>query len=276
MQKQSSKNTYMAREPFNRSPRILLSPPQDIIEMPPIPTKEEAPPATGWWQITIALIMITSLLLVYLVVNHAAFQQVAMLLPLAIMSVLSPVGTIVAGAKKKKTVQQKNRATKRAFKTMLVQIREQLQKYADEQRQIALLSNPAPEMLEARIKERSRLWERRPADPDFLAARAGIGRASSTVTITNVPINSIDPFSEEVRALARDFATINDIPCTIAISKVKSLGVSGARQNVAAFVRSLLCQLACEHSPEDVRFLAILPASQQHDWDWLNDLPYTE
>jgi hypothetical protein len=197
-------------------------------------------------------------------------------LPLAIMSVLSPVGTIVTGAKKKKIVQQKNRAAKRAFKTVLAQIREQLQKYADEQRQIALLSNPAPEMLEARIKERSRLWERRPADPDFLAARVGTGRTPSTVTITNVPTNPIDVAGEEARALARDFTIINDIPCTIAISKVKSLGISGARQNVAAFTRSLLCQLACEHSPEDVRFLAILPASQQHDWDWLNDLPHTE
>jgi DNA segregation ATPase FtsK/SpoIIIE, S-DNA-T family len=276
MQKQSNKNTYMTREPFNRPPRILLSPPQDTIEMPPPPTKEEAPPATGWWQITIALIMITSLLTVYLVVNHAPFQQVAMLLPLALMSVLSPVGTIVTGAKKKKTVLQKNRANRKAYKIILAQIREQLQKYADEQRQIALLSNPAPEMLEGRIKERAHLWERRPADPDFLAARAGVGRAPTTVQITNIPINSIDPGGEEARILAHEFATVDDMPCTIAISKVKSLGVSGARQNVAAFVRSLLCQLACEHSPEDVRFLAILPASQQHDWDWLNDLPHTE
>ncbi|HEV2655250.1 MAG TPA: hypothetical protein VGT82_09830, partial [Ktedonobacteraceae bacterium] len=225
MQKQiSNKNAYMTREPFNRPPRILFSPPQDTIEMPPPPAKEEIPPATGWWQITIALIMITALLTVYLVVNHAPFQQVAMLLPLAIMSVLSPVGTIVTGSKKKKLVQQKNRAAKRIYKTILAQIREQLQKYADEQRQIALLSNPAPEMLETRIKERSRLWERRPADPDFLAARAGIGRAPSTVTITNVPANPIDAASEEARALAREFATISDIPCTIAISKVKSLG----------------------------------------------------
>src|SRR6266487_535740 len=276
MQKQTSKNSYVTREPFNRPPRILLSPPQDTIEIPPPPTKEEIPPSTGWWQITIALIMITSLLTVYLVVNHAPFQQVAMLIPLAIMSVLSPVGSIVAGAKKKKTIQQKNRANKKTYKNILVQIREQLQKYADEQRQIALLSNPAPETLEARIKERSRLWERRPNDPDFLAARVGIGRTPSTVKITNVPVNSIDPASEEARALAHDFVTINNMPCTIAISKVKSLGISGARQNVAAFVRSLLCQIACEHSPEDVRFLAILPTSQQHDWDWLNELPHTE
>jgi hypothetical protein len=37
--------------------------------MHPPTTKEEIPPATGWWQITIALIMITALLTVYLVVT---------------------------------------------------------------------------------------------------------------------------------------------------------------------------------------------------------------
>jgi Winged helix-turn helix len=226
MQKQSSKNPHITREPFNRPPRILISPPQDTIEIPPPPAKEDAPPSTGLWQLTIALIMITSLLTVYLVINHAPIQQVTMLIPLSIMSILSPVGTLVAGMKKKKTTQQKNRANKKAYKQLLAQIREQLQKYADEQRQIALLSAPAPEMLEARIKDRSRLWERRPDDPDFLAARVGIGRLPSSVKINTSQVNAIDPASEDVRSLVRDFATVEDMPCTIAISKVKSLNAS--------------------------------------------------
>jgi len=108
------------------------------------------------------------------------------------------------------------------------------------------------------------------------AARVGIGRLPSSVKINTSQVNAIDPASEDVRSLVRDFATVEDMHCTIAISKVKSLGISGVRQEVAAFARSLLCQIACEHSPEDVRILAILPVSQQHDWDWLNELPHTE
>lgn len=276
MHKQTDRTSLIVREPFNRPPRILLSPPQGDIEIPEPPEREIIPPLTGASQLVIAFLMISSLLFVYIVISHAAVQQIAMILPIAMISILSPLGNIFSGLQKRKTVRHENRVNLKAYRKMLLQLREQMQQHADEQRRVALVSNPIPEALGARIKERTRLWERRPDDPDFLAARVGTRRAPFSMKLTIPSIKKQSPASEEMHTLTRDFATVGDIPCTISLSKMKSLGITGVRQEVAALVRAILCQIATEHSPEDVRILGIFPSSQQHDWNWLNDLPHTE
>src|SRR5450631_885133 len=276
MQKQTDRTSLVVREPFNRPPRILISPPQGDIEIPEPPEREILPPLTGVSQLVISLLMITSLLFVYTAISHASTQQIAMILPIAMISVLSPLGSIFSGLQKRKTIRHENRVNLKAYKKLLVQLREQMQQHADEQRRVALVSNPTPVALGTRIKERTRLWERRPDDPDFLAARVGTRRAPFSMNLTIPSIKKQSPASEAMHALTRDFATIEDIPCTISLSKMKSIGITGVRQEVAALVRAILCQIATEHSPEDVHILGIFPLSQQHDWNWLNDLPHTE
>ena len=88
-------------------------------------------------------------------------------------------------------------------------------------------------------------------------------------------IDVADPLRAEVLQLRSDFAVVQDIPCGIMLPKVKSLGITGKRQDVAALTRALLCQITTHHSPEDVRILGIYPISQRLDWEWMADLPHT-
>jgi DNA segregation ATPase FtsK/SpoIIIE, S-DNA-T family len=276
MQKQPDRTSPVVREPFNRPPRILVSPPQGDIEIPDPPEREKIPPLTGVGQLVIGGVMVTTLLTVYIGINHAPVQQLALLLPLTMMSIMSPVGNIITGLKKRKVLRKKNRVNIKSYKKLLQQLREQLQQYADEQRRAALLANPTPESLGVRIKERTRLWERRPDDPDFLAVRVGTSRVPLSMQLTAPKVSRNNPVSEDVQALVHDFSEIEDVPCTISLFKIKSLGITGVRQEVAALMRAMLCQIAIAHSPEDVRILGIFPLSQQQDWSWLNDLPHTE
>jgi DNA segregation ATPase FtsK/SpoIIIE, S-DNA-T family len=276
MQKQSDRTSPVAREPFNRPPRILISPPQGDIEIPEPPEKEAIPPLTGMPQLVMAAMMITILLTVYIGINHAPAQQIAVLIPMVMMSVMSPLSNIMMGTKKRKEVLRANRISLKAYRKALVQLRTQLEQHAVEQRRVALLANPTPASLAARIKERARLWERRPDDPDFLAVRVGTSFVPFSMNMIVPAVNKSNPAREEVRALTRDFAAIEDVPCTISLYKIKSLGITGVRQEVAALMRAMLCQIAIAHSPEDVRILGIFPFSQQHDWSWLNDLPHTD
>src|SRR5450432_179841 len=158
MQKQPDRTSPVVREPFNRPPRILVSPPQGDIEIPDPPEREKIPPLTGVGQLVIGGVMVTTLLTVYIGINHAPVQQLALLLPLTMMSIMSPVGNIITGLKKRKVLRKKNRVNIKSYKKLLLQLREQLQQYADEQRRAALLANPTPESLGVRIKERTRLW----------------------------------------------------------------------------------------------------------------------
>src|SRR5450631_2233723 len=126
MQKQTDRTSLVVREPFNRPPRILISPPQGDIEIPEPPEREILPPLTGVSQLVISLLMITSLLFVYTAISHASTQQIAMILPIAMISVLSPLGSIFSGLQKRKTIRHENRVNLKAYKKLLVQLREQM------------------------------------------------------------------------------------------------------------------------------------------------------
>jgi DNA segregation ATPase FtsK/SpoIIIE, S-DNA-T family len=88
-------------------------------------------------------------------------------------------------------------------------------------------------------------------------------------------LNTSSSQAQELQQLKDDFAFVNDAPCSIPLTKVKSLGITGRRQDVAAFAHGMLCQIAVHHSPQEVRILGIYPTSQKHDWEWLQQLPHT-
>ncbi len=146
---------------------------------------------------------------------------------------------------------------------------------ADEQRLVALLTDPNPEELEEHIKEHAHLWERRPSDPDFLTVRVGKGKQLFSVGLKMPEVESVDPIATEVQQLKDDFTFVDDIPCGISLPKVKSLGITGRRQDVAALTHEMICQIATHHSPEDVRILGIYPFSQKQDWEWIDNLSHT-
>ncbi|HEY6542615.1 MAG TPA: FtsK/SpoIIIE domain-containing protein, partial [Ktedonobacteraceae bacterium] len=115
----------------------------------------------------------------------------------------------------------------------------------------------------------------RPDDPDFLAVRVGRGTLPFTIEIQTPEIDITHPLLAEVQRFQQEFAYVKDIPCSVPLTKVKSLGITGPRQVVADFARGFLCQIAALHSPEDVRILGLFPTSQQQDWVWLKELPHT-
>jgi len=150
-----------------------------------------------------------------------------------------------------------------------------LQRRANEQYQVATICDPEPVHLEGRVREHNRLWERRPEDVDFLSVRVGVGKLPLVGELTLSADDPLNPLTPLAMKLKDEFQFVSNIPCTISLTKVKALGISGVRQDVVAVARSMLCQLATAHSPEEVRILGIYPASQQQDWDWLRDLPHT-
>ncbi len=264
-----------APEIFNRPPRIFQLPPRETIEVPKPPTKESLPPPVGLLPIIMPLITMGILFSVYIFVSHASMQQLAFLLPMAIFSVMGPLNSIISTRQKTKAVRRDNRNNEKKYKKLLAKLRIQLQAQADEQRLVALLTDPDPDVLEEHIQERAHLWERRPDDPDFLTVRVGKGKQPFSVTLKLPELESTDPIATEVQRFKNDFTLVDDIPCGISLPKVKSLGITGRRQDVASLTHEMLCQIATHHSPEDVRILGIYPQSQKQDWEWITSLPHT-
>jgi S-DNA-T family DNA segregation ATPase FtsK/SpoIIIE len=262
-------------EIFNRPPRIFTLPPDETVELPRPPEKEQLPPPSSLLSILMPLFTVSLIFAIYIFVNHASMEQLAFLLPMAVFSVVSPLTSVFTTQQKIRSVRRTNRENAQKFKKMLAKVRQHLQDLASEQRRIALLSDPDPEELETHIQTREHLWERRPEDPDFLAVRVGKGKRPFSVVVKLPEVETLDPLAGDIRKLQREFTTVDDIPCSISLPKVKSLGITGRRQDVALLTHEVICQIATHHSPEDVRLLGIYPNSQKQDWEWMRDLPHT-
>lgn len=268
------------RQAFNRPPRIWIGPSQEQVVVPAPPTREALPVMPGVLSLLLPILSMLVLIGLTVVINRGSTQELAFLLPMAVLSVLYPLSNLLGARGKLRSVKRKNAQLEKQYREMLADLRRQLDRKAKEQREAALLTDPEPTDLEQRILERdseqSHLWERRPEDPDFLTVRIGRGSRPFSGQLQLPELDVGDPLRKEVLQLRDDFLVVDDIPCGISLPEIKSLGITGRRQDVAALTHSLLCQIATHHSPQDVRILAIYPVKQCNDWEWLADLPHTQ
>jgi S-DNA-T family DNA segregation ATPase FtsK/SpoIIIE len=122
-----------------------------------------------------------------------------------------------------------------------------------------------------------RLWERRPGDDDFLTVRVGRGpvplAAPVRLATAASPLVEQDPeLLAAAEATVRRAAWLPDAPVAVPLRRLGVLALSGPRDRVRALARSLLCQLAALHAPDDLRILAGFPPAALPAWDWLKRL----
>lgn len=122
-----------------------------------------------------------------------------------------------------------------------------------------------------------RMWERRPEHSDFLRVRAGIGTQASCRSIV-VPPRSLaeeyDPVAvDQLERFTRTYASI-EAPIALALNESKVVRVDGEPDECRAFLRALLCQVACFHSPNEIAIAAVVDGAVRDCWDWLKWLPH--
>ncbi len=268
-------HTKAVVESYNRPPRIWTSPSQETVTLPSPAPKEVLPDFPGITSLILPLVMMGMIIGIYALVSHGSLQQLAFILPMALFSLVSPLSTFLQIKQRRKAIRRRQTANDLTYQEILTKLRERLHNHADEQRRLTLLTNPDLSELETRISSRFHLWERRSDDPDFLSVRVGRGTQPISLKLLLPTLDITDPLQKDITQFEQDFSVVQDIPCSISLPKVKSLGITGRRQNVAAFAHGLLCQIATHHAPQDVRMLVMYPISQQNDWQWLQGLPHT-
>ena len=113
-----------------------------------------------------------------------------------------------------------------------------------------------------------KLWQRRPADDDFLRLRAGIGR---TPWSPAVPAGREAP-PPEVTALLDQHGALSRSPVEVDLSAGGVVGIVGERSMALALARSLVAQAAVHHGPADLG-IAVFGGDE---WDWVKWLPHLE
>ncbi|MFB6892566.1 type VII secretion protein EccCa, partial [Kitasatospora sp. NPDC056327] len=266
----------MSRIPFHRPTRALppALPDQRVVLPSPPQTAQGAGNSAGTW-LTLLLPLMTSIsMAAYMVMYHNP-----LMIALGVAFVLISIGATVAVRYQMRNAnrQAKDRQRERYLR-YLTEVKRTARQVADGQRLAAGWVHPSPERLWALAERRRRVWERRATDKDFLLVRLGQGHGALATPIQlgtrNDPLAEYD---EETHAAAErvveQAATVGRQPALVDLLRAGVLSLLGPADRTGALARSLVCQLAVLHAPDDVT--VVVRTAGDPDWEWAKWLPHT-
>ena len=169
---------------------------------------------------------------------------------------------------------------RRDYLRYLAGLRGQVRRSAVLQRDAQLYLHPAPDQLWSVVAEGSRLWERRPGDPDFAQTRLGTGPqqpATALIAPQTAPLDELEPLTAEaMRSFLAGHGTLPDLPLAVSLRAFCHLTVSGDPETVHGTVRSALAQLATLHSPDDLLIGVAAAPVAAPEWEWVKWLPHAQ
>jgi S-DNA-T family DNA segregation ATPase FtsK/SpoIIIE len=170
-------------------------------------------------------------------------------------------------------------AKRREYLRYLSQARRQARKAADQQRAALLWRHPPPSTLWS-VPAAGRMWERRPSDNDFGEVRVATGGQKLAITIAppqTRPIEDLEPLTAiALRRFVHAHSAVPDLPLAIALRAFSRVVLRGDRADVLGLVRSMLCQLATFHSPDDAVVAVVAAPELAAEWDWVKWLPHAQ
>ncbi|WP_029287106.1 FtsK/SpoIIIE domain-containing protein [Cellulomonas sp. HZM] len=126
------------------------------------------------------------------------------------------------------------------------------------------LPDPATVLLFA-TGPRSRLWERRRTDPDWMLARIGTADVPSEVSLR-------DPARDDHERVQH--WTAADVPVAVPLARTGVTGVAGPDDERRRLAGWMVAQVAASHSPADVS-VVLLAEPSSDEWRWVRWLPHT-
>jgi len=270
----------VSKKGFVRAPRKLAPPvtPVRVIVDPPLALPEREPRNILLMIAAPALLVgiIGTLVVMYTSGVRSLQSGIFPLIGLVGFGILMFSGRFGRGRRISWGEQEKER---RSYLRQLDEDRDEVQSAAQQQRRSQLYVHGDPHTLDTIIGG-PRMWERRPADLDFLDVRLGIGVQSTGESAVSLQWPEV-PVGEELepvtgRAL-RDFileqSKIRDIAKVLSLRSRPGFSFLGDNiDELHAIVRSLLCSVAVFHSPSDVKLMVVTRNPEQ--WSWLVWLPH--
>lgn len=283
------------QKPFlNRPPRIQPQLPQREVEIPAPPNKEQQ---RGQDLIEILLPLVTILAYLLLALTGRG-RSIVLIIPMG----LTMLASIFVSLRRAGREGNDYEAQKLAYEARLVDLRQQMENDHQIQRDFYHYNYPNSRTIfqiasqEGMSRSGTRLWERKPTDPDFGLVRLGIGtRPSTTIYKLSGTHGGTDPLMDRAARLAEDSLYLNDVPITLRMripsasrdndGKVPpdvkhSLGVYSISQrdshaDVYDYLRSLILHFTCFHSAVDTSLYIVGTETAKENWLWARNLPHT-
>ncbi|RLV56878.1 cell division protein FtsK [Aeromicrobium phragmitis] len=238
---------------YNRPPRLLAPERQTKFRLPAEP-KEQSRSGLPWLTMMMPIIMGVSLALI--------FQRWYML-TMAVFSPMMLLGSYIQGKKQGKTSYRQQLAEYRQKKA---DVEADVEQAVVDERLARRLEAPDPALtLLIAHGPRSRLWERRTDDPDYLSLRLGVGDLPSEVTVD-------DPNQLEHRRSSQ--RTAFDVPITVSLRDRGVIGIAGYDDLPRRLAMWAVAQIATLQSPHDTQLYVLTSGEQASAWEWMRWLPH--
>ncbi|MFI5805552.1 type VII secretion protein EccCa [Streptomyces sp. NPDC051561] len=171
---------------------------------------------------------------------------------------------------------------RRDYLKQLAQVRRQVLRTARRQRDVQYYLHPSPEQLWALVAEGSRVWERRPGDPDFAQVRVGLGSqglVTPLVAPETAPVEELEPLSAgALRQFLATHSTVDALPMAVSLRAFYHMVVSGGgdAECVRGEARAVVASLAALHSPADLVIAVAVGERSAAEWEWVKWLPHAQ
>ena len=261
---------------YHRSPRIREALPSEPVTLSHVPNKPgKLSGRGGRW---LSLLSQGAMLGVSVAMGPVSPAMLAMRAAMMV----TPVGSMIAGSDRK------------ARKMLRVEEEERFRKYTEyingekarietiglKQSEIINRENPAPELCRDILSEMTTaLWERNPADSDFLQVRMGAGYAPLCVEVKQ-PSNAgdfhmeRDELEELSNRIIQETRLVDNVAARADLMKYNSIGIIGTRSKVIALVKNMIISLTSLHYYKDVRIVGVFDPEEQKEWESLRWLPH--
>ena len=252
--------TATGRIAFNRPPRTPLPQPPDSLVAPSgEPTKSPRRAVFGW--AALASPLLVGLLMAVLYSPY-----------MALFALLSPLMMGASWVDGRRRDRSEHRRSQRRAQASLFDF--QVAAQSAHAAEIIRLRELHPHLAEAvrRVRLPSvKLWERRPADEDFMSLVIAHGPRAFDPELTADGAHIADGAA----AALNELGPLPDTPIAVDLRPGQLLGLVGPRSATTAIARGLILQAAAWHGPAD---LAVLMATDEVTlpvWSWTAWLPHT-
>lgn len=246
---------------FNRPPRVARP-------LAPLRIELKAPPGKpGKVRLPMAMCLVPAVagVVMFIVLNSAV------MLIFCAMSPMMAIGTYVSD---RRGGRRKYRDGAEEFRRRVARAELDIAAAAEGERRNRLIAAPDAAALAARATHlRTDLWERTPADADFMALRVGIADLSSTAEVKMQQTGDEALLAEAAEKLSAN-RILPAVPLVLDGKGGGAIGLCGSRPRVEAMARWLAIQAATLHSPADVVLCAAVAHDAAPDWEWLKWLPH--
>ncbi len=173
---------------------------------------------------------------------------------------------------------QAYKAEKQTYKGYLESVQRRLNEIVKQQSLYYTRLYPDPQRLSELVSQRQVLWERRPADEDFLHVRVGLAPTALCCQVTfqeDYKAKYTPDLLQEARDLVTNYSHVDAQPLVIPLGQLGTVSVTGPRQAVTGLVRALLAQIVTFHASSEVRIIGYFPEYAAPEWSWLKWTPHT-